>query len=75
MIGTLTPVGQKGKFLGALLTANYVGQFLAPIWSQSILQDHNNNDLFIFSSILAACLMLIVFFATVFTLERGRPES
>jgi len=75
MIGTFTPTGQKGKYLGALLTANYVGQFLAPIWSQIILQDHNNNDLFQFSSILAAGLILLVFLATVFTLERGRWQS
>lgn len=75
MIGTLTPAGQKGKFLGALLTANYVGQFLAPIWSQGLLQEHNNNELFIFASIMAASLMIIVFSVTVFTLERGRRES
>lgn len=75
LIGTLTPSGQKGKILGALLTVNYVGQFLAPIWSQMILQDHDNYDLFILCAAIAGGLVLLVSLLTLFTLERARRES
>lgn len=75
LIGTLTPSGQKGKFLGILLTANYVGQFVSPIWSQLVLQDHDNYDLFNLCAGVAGALALLVLITLIFTLERGRRES
>ncbi|RYZ53836.1 MAG: MFS transporter [Proteobacteria bacterium] len=75
LIGTLTPSGQKGKLLGALLTVNYVGQFLSPIWSQFLLQAHSNNDLFLFSSLIIGVFTASVVLITVFTLERASSES
>ncbi|MBC7661842.1 MAG: MFS transporter [Chitinophagaceae bacterium] len=75
LIGTLTPQGQKGKFLGILLTANYVGQFVSPIWSQMVLQDHDNHDLFQLCCVLAGALAFLVLMAVLFTLERRPRES
>lgn len=75
LIGSLSRSGQKGKILGVLLTANYVGQFLAPIWSQSIVQEHGNNQLFKLSAGLAGILAVIVLGIILFTLDRSPRES
>ncbi|RZA14365.1 MAG: MFS transporter, partial [Proteobacteria bacterium] len=75
LIGTLTPTGQKGKFLGILLTVNYIGQFISPIWSQMLLQTHDNYDLFKLSGAIAGALAFVVLMIVLFTLERRRPES
>ncbi len=70
LIGTLTPPGRKGKILGALLTVNYIGQFVSPFWSQSILRGSNNNGLFLYGSGIAGTLAALVLCVTLFTLER-----
>ena len=75
LIGTMTRSGQKGKILGVFLTSNYVGQFLAPIWSQAIVRDLGYHDLFKLSAGLAAGLAAIVLGVMIFTLDRARRES
>ncbi len=75
LIGTLTPPGQKGKILGVLLTANYVGQFMAPIWSQSVLETYDNNELFIACAAILGLLVALVLLISVLSLERRRRES
>ncbi len=75
LIGTLSRSGQKGKSLGVLLTLNYVGQFLAPIWSQMFLQTKSNSGLFHLSGALAGGLSLIVLATIIFTVERKPRES
>jgi len=74
LIGTLSPPGQKGKILGGLLTANYVGQFIAPIWSQSVLKTYDNYELFIGCALICGFIVSIVFLVGVFNLER-RPRE
>ncbi|MES2744103.1 MAG: MFS transporter [Bdellovibrionota bacterium] len=75
LIGTLSPSGQKGKILGVLLTANYVGQFFAPIWSQPVVQRAGNHELFKLSAGLAGVLAVIILGITIFAVERRSGES
>jgi MFS family permease len=52
-IAELTSPGYRGRAMGLLTTANYLGQFSVPLWSQQLLEPYGYEGLFLTAALFS----------------------
>lgn len=69
IIASRTPSRLRGRVLGGLLSSNYVGQFLSPLWAHLILAQTGDRQLFAVTAGIATVLSAVVFISPLFDME------
>lgn len=69
IIASQTPSRLRGRVLGGLLSSNYVGQFLSPLWAHLILAQVGDRQLFAVTACMAMLLSTGVFISPLFDME------